>query len=295
MYHADLLGGLATLFTGRPPVVWSIRQSDLSPQHQKRVTLLTIRACARLSHWLPARVVSNSTAGRDAHVAFGYARAPMRVIANGFDTGELQPDAAARAALRRELGLTDDTLLIGMVARYHPQKDHVTFARAAGLFVRTHPQVHFVLCGDGINADNATLVGWLEREGASTQTHLLGRRDDIKRLNAAFDIATLTSSFGEGFPNIIGEAMACGVPCVATDVGDSGAIIGDTGITAPARDPAALATAWAQLIDAGPEERQRLGARARERILQHYSLRAITQQFEQLYAGLSTPGAQETT
>lgn len=294
MYHADLLGGLAAQLARRPPVIWSIRQSDLSPRHQKRATLLTIRACARLSHWLPQRVVSNSTAGRDAHVAFGYAAAPMRVIPNGFDTDLHRPDAGAGNRLREALGLSTDNCLIGMVARFHAQKDHETFARAAGLLARSHPDARFVLCGDDIDAGNQTLVGWLQREGVAERVHLLGRRSDIAHLNAAFDIATLSSSFGEGFPNIIGEAMACGTPCVATDIGDSRKIIADTGITVPASDPAALAAAWARLIDAGREERQRLGNAARERMLQHYSLKAVAESFEHLYAGLATSAKQTT-
>ena len=287
MYHADLMGGLAAFFSGRPAVIWSIRQSDLSRQHHKSGTLLTAKTCAVLSRILPAKIVTNSRAGMKIHANFGYQRSRMRVIPNGFDTSLNHPDETAPGSLRRELGLPADTLLIGMVARYHEVKDHETFLRAAGILIKTYPKTQFILCGDGISLANDKLKTWIHKYSLDRNIHLLGRRDDIPELNAALDIASLSSSFGEGFPNVIGEAMACGVPCVATAVGDTADIIADTGVTVPVRDAHALASAWTELIDSGGCHRKELGRRARHRIIENYSLDAVCRQYQELYLELS--------
>jgi glycosyltransferase involved in cell wall biosynthesis len=179
-----------------------------------------------------------------------------------------------------------DDILIGLVARYHPQKDHHTFVQAAGQIAEKISNVRFVLCGHRIKADNHELITWIGETGFRDRFHLLGRRDDIPRITAGLDIATSSASHGEAFPNIIGEAMACGVPCVVTDVGDSAHIVGDTGVVVPPRAPQALAKAWSTLLSLDVKERCHLGESARERIREHFSLEKITSQYEQLYADL---------
>ncbi len=146
-----------------------------------------------------------------------------------------------------------------------------------------------MLCGDAVHWENHELVGWIDAAGIRERCHLLGRREDIPRLNAALDLAS-SSSCGEGFPNVIGEAMACGVPCVVTDVGDSALIVGDTGRVVPPKNPEALAGAWRELIERGPEQRHQLGAAARCRVGKHYSLQAIVAQYEKLYEDSSALG-----
>jgi glycosyltransferase involved in cell wall biosynthesis len=148
------------------------------------------------------------------------------------------------------------------------------------------PNVHFLLCGDGITWQNRELSRCIEDSGIHENCHLLGRREDIPRLMASLDIAA-SSSFGEGFSNVIGEAMACGVPCVVTDVGDSAFIVGDSGVVIPPRDPAALEDAWKKLIDMGANARKRLGESARKRIENNFSLSLITGHYEKLYREMS--------
>ena len=283
MYHADLLGGLAARLAGRGiPVVWGIHHSNLDPKGNKRTTIWTARVCARLSHRLPSRIVCCSEASRQVHAALGYAPQKMVVIPNGFDLSAFRPDPSARESVRRELGVAADALLIGLVGRFDPQKDHSNFVAAAALLSAAYPEAHFLLCGDGVNWDNQKLAGWIEEAGLRKRFHLLGRREDMPRLTAALDIAS-SSSYGEGFPNVIGEAMACGVPCAVTDVGDSAFIVGDTGLVVPPRDPEALAQAWKKLIDMGQEGRQRLGGAARKRILENFNLPDIIARYEALY------------
>lgn len=282
MYHADLIGGLAALLAGRIPVVWGIRHSNLDPKSIKRSTIWTARACAWLSRWLPARIVCCSDASRLAHERLGYAAEKMVVIHNGFDLTSFKPDPPARLAVRNELSIPEDALLIGLAGRFNPQKDHRSFISAAARLYNSHPGVYFLLCGENVTWENAQLVEWIKESGIASRCRLLGRREDVPRLTASMDIASSASS-SEGFPNVIGEAMASGVPCVVTDVGDSARIVGDTGRTVPPGDPLSLAEAWLELIQIGPERRNIMGLAARRRIMQYYNLPDIAAQYEKLY------------
>lgn len=285
MYHADLIGGIAAKLVGGIPVIWGIRHSNLDPQGSKRKTIWTANACARLSNWLPTQIVCCSEASLPVHAALGYATRKMCVIPNGFDLDVFRPDPSARRSVRAELGIPEDTLLIGMFARFHAQKDHRNFVEAAALLHAHHPDIHFLLCGDGITWENRVLSGWIVTASIHEHCHLLGPREDIPRLAAALDIAS-SSSFGEGFPNVVGEAMSCGVPCVVTDVGDSDRIVGTTGRIVAAKDPEALAMAWKEMIDLGEEGRRRLGVAARKRVMDRYELSRIVEKYEALYTSL---------
>jgi glycosyltransferase involved in cell wall biosynthesis len=286
MYHADLIGGLASRLAAGSAVVWGIHHSNLEPQGSRRTTIWTARACARLSHWLPARIVCCSEASRRVHTGLGYAADKMMVILNGFDLQVYRPDPAARLSVRQELGIPEEAPLIGLVGRFDPQKDHGNFVQAAARLHAGLPEVHFLLCGDGVTWENPHLARWIEAAGIGGRCHLLGRREDIPRLNAAVDISTCSSSFGEGFPMVIGEAMACGVPCVVTDVGDLALVVGETGIVVPPRDPQALADGWRELMEMGVEKRRALGERARKRVEDHYSLARVVREYEALYKQL---------
>ena len=239
MYHADLVGGLAAKLAGCAGLVWNIRHSELHPGVDKRHTIWTAKACAVLSSHLPRRIICASEASRTFHEKLGYAHDRMVVIPNGFDLDLFRPDAEAREAVRGELGVGDSTVLIGYVARKHPVKDHRTFLEAAGLLHKQFPDVRFVLCGDGATQQDAELKDWSEAAGVRDACFFLGRRDDIPRVINAFDIAT-SSSTSEAFPNALAEAMACGIPAVVTNVGDSRSILGETGSVVPPKDPKAL-------------------------------------------------------
>ena len=281
MYHADLLGGLAGLLT-HIPVVWGIHNVSLDPMAIKRSTIRVVNLNSSFSSWLPRRIVSCSEAAYKIHVNIGYNPKKFVIIPNGINLSEFHPDPEARASLRRELGLFPDTFVIGLVARFDPLKDHLTFVEAARLCCLRHPQIHFLMCGKDISRENKALSGWIESAGIRENCHLLGSRDDIPHVMAGMDINTL-SSIGEAFPNVLGEAMACGVPCVATDVGDSSLIIGDTGMVVPPKDPQALADAWERLLRLSAEERLTLGERARQRIQQLFNIVQITHRYEDLY------------
>lgn len=283
-YHADLVGGLAARLAGHVSVAWNIRHGDHDRHGERILTRWVVRACAVLSHRVPARIVCCSEASRRVHADLGYAAARMVVIPNGFDVQAFRPDPDARSAVRVELGVASDTALVGLFARFDPQKDHRTFVEAAGAVVRSRDALHFVLCGDGVADGNRTLTGWIDDAGLRGRVHLLGRRADVPRLTAALDVACSSSAYGEGFPNVVGEAMAAGVPCVVTDVGDSAAIVGDTGAVVPRRDPRALALALGAILDADPDRRRSLGVAARRRVEHRWSLATVVDRYQRLYA-----------
>ncbi len=287
MHHADLLGGLAAKLAGNSPIIWGIRSSTFDQATSRRTTVLIAKISALLSPKLPACIVSCSEIARQVHVAMGYADDKMVVIPNGFDLELFKPDPEARWGLRQEEGIGAEDIVIGLIGRFHPQKDHRNFIQAAGLVSEKIPQVRFLLCGEGIDWDNRELVSWIQAAGIQERCILLGRRSDMPRINAALDLVSLASAYGEAFPNVIGEAMACGVPCVVTDVGDSAYIVGDTGIVVPPKDPQALTKGWQRLLSMDDSDYRQLGERARKRIEIKFSIKSITQMYSRLYWELS--------
>lgn len=282
MYHADLIGGLATQIAGRPPVVWGIRGSEIDADTSKWTTRLTLDLCARLSSYIPARIICCGEKARAFHVAAGYDAQRMCVIPNGFELDAFAAEASRRCDVRKECGIPGDAHVIGMVARYDPAKDFGTFVRAAGLAASADSGLVFLLCGEGVTKQNVELCASLDQEGILNRTRLLGRRSDVPRILAALDIFTL-SSVSEGFPNVLGEAMASAVPCVATDAGDSALIVGDTGQIVQPRDVEALATQWLSLLRMAPTERTALGRRARTRIANMFSIDVIANEYLRVY------------
>jgi glycosyltransferase involved in cell wall biosynthesis len=290
MYHGNLIGGLSARFAGQRAVIWGIRSSNLDEIGNRRSTRWTVKAGAILSSSLPQKIVSCSEVALKIHADLGYDAGRMTVIPNGFDTSRFKPDEVARSEVRAELNLRNDVLLIGFVARFDPQKDHRGFIDAARHLIASGIDAHFMLCGTGIDQCNTTLVQWIAEAGLLERFHLLGRRDDIPRLTAALDLAACSSSFGEAFPNILGEAMACGIPCVATDVGDSAYIIGDTGFVVPPSAPELLAKAWSRMLTIDASTRRELGEAARRRVAEKFELGAIATRFAQLYCEMSPSG-----
>jgi glycosyltransferase involved in cell wall biosynthesis len=284
LYHADLLGLFAGLAALVPRILWNIRSTAPPVGPIRSVSHLLPRALAKLSA-LPAAIVVNSETGRRVHQEYGYACRDWRVIPNGFDTDLFKPIPGTGKAVRHSLGIPDDAQVVGMLARFHPDKDHDTFLQAVVLTHRRLGGVHFVLAGSGVDA-SSELAARVARLDLSDCVHLLGERRDIPSLISSFDIATL-SSWTEGFPNAIGEAMSCCVPCVATDVGDSALLVGSTGLVVAPRDAIALSRAWTELLQAPGGVRQALGLSARERIIADFSLSRAVRRYEDLYEDMS--------
>jgi len=282
MYHANLAASLAaTCRAGIMPVLWRIGQTIHNLAIERRTTAAMMRAGGLVSRQ-PAAIIYNSEASARQHEARGYAAARRVVMAGGFDCELFRPSPEARGAVRNELGLDEDAILIGLMARLHPMKDHAGFLRAAHVVAARHRNVYFVLAGSGVTADAPELARGIAEHRLEGRVFLLGLRRDMMRLNAALDIACSASSHGEGFSNAIGEAMACGVPCVATDVGDTARLVGGTGVIVPPRDPTALARALGELIEAGAAGRRPLGHASRQRIEREFSLKVVAQRYREL-------------
>lgn len=284
LYHADLLGLLTTRACSRAKVVWNIRCSHIDLAQYKKLTAVTVRLCSLLSHF-PDAVIANSNAGRKFHQNMGYRPKHFKVIPNGFDLERFAPDARARRRVRAELGIGLKNPCVAMVARFDPMKDHKTFLRAAALIAEKEKHVHFILCGNGVDQNNASLYGMVRDMALSDRVHLLGPRDDVPAILAATDVFALCSK-GEGFPNVVGEAMACGVPAVASDVGDVREIIGDTGLVVPSQNPSAMAGALCRILAMPAQKRKNLGKKARQRIQDNYSMKKIAARYEEFYFGL---------
>jgi glycosyltransferase involved in cell wall biosynthesis len=278
MYHANLMG---LTIPNRARILWNIRCSDLDLSIYGTVYRFAVMAGARLSS-IPYAVAANSIAGRDAHERLGYHPKKWVIIPNGFDTEIFKPDPNAHFSIRSELGIPDDALVLGLIGRFDPMKDHATFFSAASLFLMSHPDALFILAGRGVTDQNPRMRDYIGAITDQKKFHLLGERDDIPRILSAIDIAT-SSSISEGFPNAIGEAMACGVPCVATDAGDTGLLMGDTGLVVNRKSPQELCKAWDMIARMTPEVRLEMGSRARERIQKNYSQDKTTRSYEDLY------------
>src|SRR5215469_8258834 len=225
MYHSNLLGGLAAQAAGGIPVIWGIHHSRVDSKDTKRFTVWTVRACAWFSKQIPARIICCANSSELAHIQLGYDPDKMEVIYNGIDSERFRPNAQARLTLRSQLGLQPDALLIGKAGRLHRHKDHKTFFAAARRLRATLPDIHFVLCGEGMVKENPRLAAEVA-DGLQGCCHLIGLQRNMPAFYSALDIAA-NSSLSEAFPLAVGEAMACGVPCVVTEVGDSPAIVGD--------------------------------------------------------------------
>ncbi len=283
MYHANLAAQLASFFTFKSiPTIWNIRHSLYSLDYEKKGTAMVIRLLSQLSNF-PAKIIYNSQIGGTQHEKVGYKSHKTIVIPNGFDINLFKPSSENRHNLRQELGLPQDAFLIGRICRYHLMKDHESFLRAAAILLQDFPELHFVLAGTNVDQDNSHLTELLQELNIGDRVHLLGERKDVPYLTSALNIATSSSYFGEAFPNVVGEAMACEVPCVVTDVGDSALIVGETGKVVPPKNPQALADGCRELISLDIAAREALGKKARQKVIDLYSLESIIAQYEELY------------
>ena len=285
LYHADLIGGLAAKLAGVNAICWGIRSSNLEPGKTRWATRAVRGACAALSHVIPNRIFLNSETARRIHVELGYAERKLLVVPNGFDLVRFHPDKGARPWLRSELGCSNEASLVGLIGRFDPLKNHAGFLLAMVILHQKMPRVDLVLAGEGVDGSNEALMRAIEGAGLAENTHLLGLRDDIPAVIAALDVL-VCSSHGEAFPNVIGEAMAAGVPCVATDVGDCAYIIGDTGSVVPAGDMEGIASSVTALLEHSLTDRAALGLRARERVAKHFEIGRIVQRYEDTYESL---------
>lgn len=296
MYQGNLAASLANLSLGnRYPVLWNIHHTLPDLNKEARTTRWVIELAAKRSA-SPEHIIYNTYLSADQHTAIGYDNQRNLVIPNGIDTQLFSPNPYQRNGMRHSLGIPENAFVIGLFAHYHPVKNHALFLEAARLLLQHQANVHFILAGRGVTANNPRLQYLLDKIPARQNVHLLGGRKDIPHLMNTLDLYTLTSSYGEGFPESVAEAMACGIPCVATDVSDIAKIMGNTGQCLPVQEttPSALAFAWLEWMNAGEAWRQEVGSRAMQRIHHTYNIQRITEQYQKSYRNLVNDAQTET-
>jgi len=247
MYHANLLGGLVARLSGQRNIFWGLHHSNLNAGEIARQTILIARASAYLSRVIPRAIVCCAEQAYKVHESISYDTTRMVVIPNGYDFSAFKPNPSARDVLRSELGFGSSDRIIGFVARFDPLKDHANLLRALAYLRAMDIRPICLLIGNGMTEENVELIELINELGVVEQVRLLGPRNDIPAVMNGLDLHVL-SSRGEGFPNVLAEAMACGTPCVSTDVGDAAVILGGTGRIVPPRDPAALAHGIAEML-----------------------------------------------
>ena len=289
MYHADLIGGLAARLAGVRAIAWGIRNSGEHLERSSRSARMVLRACALLSGRIPKAIVCAAQKSAERHADKGYDRARMVVIANGYDLSRYAPNAEARSRVRAQWGVPQDVPAIGCVARWDPLKDHANLLRAIAALVRDGRDagLRCVLIGRGMDTENAELGTLVDRLGLRDRLVLAGPSDDVPAAMNGLDLHVL-SSCAEGFPNVVAEAMACGVYCVVTDVGDAAYIVGDAGVVVPPEQPEALArgidTAW-RVVAAGG--RERAGEAGRARVLENFDIARMVQGYIAVWRRIS--------
>ncbi|MGZ4962771.1 MAG: glycosyltransferase family 4 protein [Limisphaerales bacterium] len=281
MYHSDLLGGIAARLAGARNVIWGIRTTDVSAGG-KRVTRLVKWCSARLSRIVPAAIICVAEAALQRHAEAGYDRTRMEVIPNGFDLDTPTVAGAQRTPLRSHWGFSPTEIVVGTLGRFAPAKDHRNFVIAAGLVARRCSNVRFIMVGRGLDKENSELAEWINQTCHAERFVLLGERSDVTTCLSAMDVFCL-SSRTEGFPNAVGEAMAMGLPCVVTDVGDAAVLVGETGIVVPSQDPEALAQGLARFVELPEDARACAGQAGRSRVESCFGLNSTRAKFEMVY------------
>jgi len=273
MYHSDFVGGIVARLAGVKSIFWGVRHSNLERGEAKILTILIARVCARLSGWIPKRIICCAERARTVHQALGYKADKLLVVPNGYDLQRFSPNVSARSKLRSEWRIDNEMPLLGMVGRFHPLKDHENLLRALSILKSKGLDFRCVLVGRGMDEHNQKLKAWIKLYELQERILLLGQRTDIPAVMCALD-AHVLSSCGEAFPNVVAEAMACGTPCITTDVGDASFIVGATGWVVSPRDEIQLQNA---LVSALQEHKERhLWLRrshsARERVEKKFNL-----------------------
>lgn len=281
MYHANIVALLVGKAAGVRNIYWNIRCSVTEISNYRFTTTLMFKGGGLLAKY-PQRVINNSRESIRDHGANGYCKAKWLYIPNGFDTQSFVPNQAVRTSFLQQHELPTDAVIIGIIARYDPMKDHATFLKAAAILAKNNPKVYFVCAGRGLNKHNIEISNLLEANILQDRVLLLDEVSNVQQLLPVLDYLTQTS-IGEGFPNVVAEAMSCGIECFVTDVGESVEIIGSTGFKIPLRDPAAVAQAWSNAIARDAKQITDGRDAARQRIVDYYGLQKISEIYSDCY------------
>jgi glycosyltransferase involved in cell wall biosynthesis len=278
MYHGNLAASFTRILGYNGPVAWNIRHSVHDLSQEKWGTRNVIRLGARASA-TASRIIYNSETAAAQHERLGYRCQGRVVVPNGFDVQRFAPNPSARRRLRDSMGILDNELLLGVVGRSHPMKNHVGWVRAFARLVRNNESLHCLMMGAGLDEARGPVAQAVREAELSHRVHFRPTTDSPEVIYPAMDLLVLPSAFGEGVSNVVGEAMACGVPAAVTDVGDSPVLVGETGFLIKGTQPEELAAGVEPVIQRGQGVLADLGGRARQRVIDHYSLEAIGKRY----------------
>ena len=288
MHHADLIGATAAWCAGVRNIVWGVRATEVhrNPGDSDLKTTLFHQALRWGSKVLPSKIIANSTAAIDVHCGMGFPRSKMVWIPNGVNATRFVPDPVAREQTRASLGLDPQTPVVGFVGRFHPVKDIACFFRAAAQVQAARPDVHFVLVGGTREELYPEAREAFEQLRAPSVVRFVPFGSATEKFYPAFDVFTLCSK-SEAFPNVVLEAMACGIPSVTTDAGDCTAMLRDLGKVVPVGAAEPLAQGWLEMLSLGSDQRTALAAKCRSRAVNDYSMERAAHHFEEVYDSLT--------
>jgi len=285
LVHADFLGGITARLAGIKNIIWNIRYSNFEIGKAKLTTILIIKILAKLSLFIPRSIIINSKRAKKIFTIEGYDKKKLKFIPNGFDLSILKPQKFQKISFKKKIRIKKLLPLIGNVARYDKKKDHLNLLNALSLIKEKNINFFCTLVGSNIDKKNFSLISEIKRLKLSNNVRLLGQNDNILQVMNGLDIFVQSSSYGEGFPNVVAESMACGTPCIVTDVGDAGLIIGKTGWVVPPNNPNNLAKAIEKALnEMRTKNWNKRRNKARLRIKENFNISKMLQSYNEVWS-----------
>lgn len=282
MYHADLLGGLTAKSLGIENIIWGIRNTDIRPDHNVAKKVFH-KTCSHLSYSIPNKIVCVAKQAKIFHAQFGYDDSKLLVIPNGFDIVKFAPNQNQRSRFRSKLSITEEEIVIGNIGRYLPIKNQVNFIKACIYLLKKGYMFKVLLAGREVDLNNPDICALFKEDNLLQHFIFLGEIEDTTSFYNAIDIFCLCSST-EGFPNVLGEAMASENICLSTDAGDAWDILGDSGFKIKSTSAPDIAKAIeGNVLNNSIKDLKEVGHRARISIINKYSINKVVSQFESLY------------
>lgn len=282
LYHADLLGLIAGKLTGVRSILWNIRCSAMDIKESPLMSKVVTKICAILSP-IPNAIIANSKTGIKDHQNLGYRPREWFLIPNGIDTSVFKPESTYRAIIRREFGLNEKNIVVGLVGRLHLQKDHPNFLHAASIIHKDNKDIIFFIVGDGPDNYKNELLKLANSLSIEKNIIWAGSRHDMPQIYNCFDCLVLSSAYGEGFPNVIAEGMASGIPCISTNIGDASEIVETMGTIIPPGNPKILADSILELLHKSEEEKKQISLLSRLSIIEKYELAKMINIYSSYY------------
>lgn len=284
MSHADLVGGLLSKLAGVKKIFWNVRHSNLDSKKSSKKTVAIIRLSSYLGKYIPNKIICCAHKAYDVCISLGYPKEKLVVINNGYNFESLKFDSKGAERIREEFKIPENIFLIGKVARYDPAKNHKVLIEAFKKVNDKYVDTRLVLVGRELDLNNSRLKELLEKNSLIGKVYLLEQRTDINSIMSLLDLHVLSSSFGEGFPNVLAEAMAVGTPCVSTDVGDAAVIVSDKGWIVPTDNPTALSESIIQAYQMkGSSDWEKLKFSCRAHVLNSFCINNMVKEYNNVW------------